>query len=470
MTVKIDAVPDAAFGNILLDGNLVSRDAVLTIDELTRLQFQSVSTSNGGIPSALTYTVSDPNGGATTSVVAIHNSEIATPITTLNFDDPGLTQSAPIPNDYGAVTGFGGFVWGGIEALANASPNSSPNVVSGTTATITSLDQSEFVVNSLEIGRINAHSVLITGFDFGVQVGQPIFVDFTDSSFHLVAPSFGPITSLTIQGLGNTPVLDWRMDDFSFTPVHDVLGGNGKDILVGGTVDDRLHGGLGFDTFLYATGGHADTILDFAEGIDRINLQGVSTVHAMSDIGPLASQQGANTFIDFGHGDTLTLNNVTLNTLTDNDFLFSPGITGDLSIQLVKGGSVTITTQDLQGYEGGNPDLTFTVQHVEHGHIVRTDTSQTLAVGTQFTEAQLEDGVIAFATDNTTYTGTGAGLTVSLSDGTVGSQPATASVFASVFDAQLTVVTSNGFRVRRRGPDHQDRRWRGDAGCDRSLP
>ena len=58
------------------------------------------------------------------------------------------------------------------------------------------------------------------------------------------------------------------------------------------------------------TGGGADTIMDFshADG-DKIDLRGVNGVHSRSDF--TAQQQGGNTFIDFGNGDTLTLNGVT---------------------------------------------------------------------------------------------------------------------------------------------------------------
>ncbi|MGZ5834691.1 MAG: tandem-95 repeat protein [Xanthobacteraceae bacterium] len=125
--------------------------------------------------------------------------------------------------------------------------------------------------------------------------------------------------------------------------------------------------------------------------------------------------------------------------------IFVPlGITGDLALQLVKGGSVTVTSLDLEQIAGSDPNATFTVQGVQHGHLVRTDTSQTLTVGSHFTQAQIDSGIIAFATDNTTYTGTGAGFSVSLSDTLPGSVPATAKVFASVFDAQINIATNSG--------------------------
>src|SRR5439155_14078985 len=82
--------------------------------------------------------------------------------------------------------------------------------------------------------------------------------------------------------------------------------------------------GLGADTFVYVTGGGADTITDFNHGEgDKIDLTGVGSVHTLSDIQAIATQNGADTFINFGGGNTLTLTNVTAGNLVAGDFVFS---------------------------------------------------------------------------------------------------------------------------------------------------
>jgi len=75
------------------------------------------------------------------------------------------------------------------------------------------------------------------------------------------------------------------------------LGGNGSDTLVGGASDDRLIGGNGVDsmtgnggadTFVFAAtvdspSGSADTITDFAHGVDKIDVSAIDAVSGGSD-------------------------------------------------------------------------------------------------------------------------------------------------------------------------------------------
>jgi VCBS repeat-containing protein len=105
---------------------------------------------------------------------------------------------------------------------------------------------------------------------------------------------------------------------------NDILtGGNYRDVIDGGDGDDTMTGGLNADTFVY--NGGEDTITDFSiAGDDRIDLSAFGAIHSMADLGPRAHQDGANTVVDFGNGNMLTLENVVLNNLSDNDFIFNP--------------------------------------------------------------------------------------------------------------------------------------------------
>ena len=116
-----------------------------------------------------------------------------------------------------------------------------------------------------------------------------------------------------------------------------LYGGAGNDILDGGAGQDRLVGGLGddtlwgdrcgpddMDTFVYAPGHGADTIKDFQDGLDRIDLSDFTGISGFSDLS--AKQDGDDVVIDFSSygnvGDSITLENFDLANLNAEDFIF----------------------------------------------------------------------------------------------------------------------------------------------------
>jgi Ca2+-binding RTX toxin-like protein len=106
---------------------------------------------------------------------------------------------------------------------------------------------------------------------------------------------------------------------------HDQLrGGDGKDILYGGRGNDTLHGGNGRDTFVFSKGYDADIVLDYEKGKDILDLRGVAGIDSFADL-HLTQIDKKTVQIDFGSGDTLTIHNTTIATLTANqgDFLLN---------------------------------------------------------------------------------------------------------------------------------------------------
>lgn len=98
------------------------------------------------------------------------------------------------------------------------------------------------------------------------------------------------------------------------------LGGN--DRLEGGAGNDRLTGGVGNDTFVFKDGFGVDVITDFAAGAglgDVIDF--ASDLFAdFASILAAAEQVGAHTVITVDTGDSLTLQNVALSSLSQDDF------------------------------------------------------------------------------------------------------------------------------------------------------
>lgn len=102
---------------------------------------------------------------------------------------------------------------------------------------------------------------------------------------------------------------------------RDVLFGvNGDDIIIGGKGNDRMTGGAGADTFVFSGVTNNDRILDFEVGVDKIDL---------FDLGPLTlgvdvtiEQTGGNVRIELLGSNTLILQGVNLENLSESDFIY----------------------------------------------------------------------------------------------------------------------------------------------------
>ena len=108
-------------------------------------------------------------------------------------------------------------------------------------------------------------------------------------------------------------------------PGNDLLmGGEGDDVLGGDAGRDNLSGHTGADRFVYATGDGTDTVLDFTQDVDRIDLSGTG-VAGFGELGGRVSQDGDDAVIDFGGGNVLTLRGIESGTLRAQDFVFADG-------------------------------------------------------------------------------------------------------------------------------------------------
>lgn len=135
------------------------------------------------------------------------------------------------------------------------------------------------------------------------------------------------IEDLVGSAFGDTLVGDDSVNRIDGGESGDLISGlNGDDILVGESGADTLTGGSGNEQFWFSVGGGADVVTDFSAGSavgDVIRLFGRGpAVDTFAEAMALSSQQGANVVINFGGGDTITLQNVTLGSLAANDFMF----------------------------------------------------------------------------------------------------------------------------------------------------
>jgi Ca2+-binding RTX toxin-like protein len=96
-------------------------------------------------------------------------------------------------------------------------------------------------------------------------------------------------------------------------------GGSGNDTLYGGAGTDRLTGGAGRDVFVFEKGGGHDTVTDYRDGQDRIDVSRLSGVHTVADL--TLWQVGHDVMIAHGT-DVLVLDDVSISVLHQSDFIF----------------------------------------------------------------------------------------------------------------------------------------------------
>ena len=99
-------------------------------------------------------------------------------------------------------------------------------------------------------------------------------------------------------------------------------GGAGNDTLTGGAGDDTMSGGTGNDTFVFGADHGNDTIKDFTDGEDLIDLSALVDIVSFDDL--TITQDGENTVIDLtSHGGgKITLEGVTASNLDGDNFTF----------------------------------------------------------------------------------------------------------------------------------------------------
>ena len=99
-------------------------------------------------------------------------------------------------------------------------------------------------------------------------------------------------------------------------------GGTGSDLLLGGEGNDRLTGGAGADTFVFGPDHGDDTITDFADGEDLIDLSSLEGIAGFEDL--QIETYGTTTVIDLSHcgGGLVRLENTAASDLDAADFVF----------------------------------------------------------------------------------------------------------------------------------------------------
>ena len=259
--------------------------------------------------------------------------------------DPGETGSFTVTVDPEAV-GQGYFTWATMVIPSNDAFLAAP----GNPLTDPIFDEDGNFLGPLTITR-DGNDVL----DAGTEVNNEIEAAFlnqtgpnqgtTENGVVTVHPGFngseGNPDAGPVNILGGTTapgaVIDPVLGDFTRNGGNDQLieirveraagendvlnGGRGDDTLIGGGGDDLLTGGAGRDVFAFTlqAGTSADTVTDFRDGVDLLDVSEFGFSSA-SDVA--ISDEGGNAVLTFAEGNSVTLNGVSSSLIDDSDFIF----------------------------------------------------------------------------------------------------------------------------------------------------
>ena len=113
----------------------------------------------------------------------------------------------------------------------------------------------------------------------------------------------------------------------------ELFGGAGADSLNGGLGDDTLTGGADADTFYFNGAFGNDTITDFTDGEDTIDLTAISGITEFADLTITADGQNAVIDLTAHGGGTITLENFDSSNLDAEDFSFYDSSSGEPEIE-----------------------------------------------------------------------------------------------------------------------------------------
>lgn len=111
-------------------------------------------------------------------------------------------------------------------------------------------------------------------------------------------------------------------DDISGNASANTLNGQGgNDRLAGEEGDDTLIGGAGEDVFVFALAGDDDTVNDFEDGLDRLDVTGLGPDFDVDAAIAGAVQDGDDTLITLSANDSVRLVDFEVGNLNDEDFI-----------------------------------------------------------------------------------------------------------------------------------------------------
>ena len=152
-------------------------------------------------------------------------------------------------------------------------------------------------------------------------------IDFARTNFGQFTLDISKTEVIEVNGLGGDDIIT-ASENLAPNITLRLDGGAGNDTITGGNTDDRIEGGAGDDLLTGGTGADVfvfnlgdDRITDFEQGVDEVQLVGITGIDSFDDIEGLLQQVGNDVVLDFGDR-TLTFENQDIADFSANDFDF----------------------------------------------------------------------------------------------------------------------------------------------------
>lgn len=170
----------------------------------------------------------------------------------------------------------------------------------------------------------DAYVIAFTAYNYFTiwDVGGNDTIDISSSTFdldiNLTPNSWSNVGTSYAYGAYFSEVIDHTIYIAPDTIIENAIGGSGNDTIRGNDADNILTSGLGDDVFVFDAAWGDDTVTDFEDGSDTLDLSDTSLTFADLTV----TQSGSDTIVADADGNSITLTGLTSTDITADDFIF----------------------------------------------------------------------------------------------------------------------------------------------------